>query len=198
MPKRIGNEPLNIAKDIVGYENETGKFAYDYRSSMDLDPNNLQDKIEIYERQVKDWFLIYGQNLSSNIDSGFVALMIAISYIEGVEQYRNGESSHRKSKKYFVEGFKRIFELSDNHSVSIDRIYSEVRNGLFHNGMSGGDLIINLDFVMAVEFTVSRININPTLFMNKIVDDFEKYILALRDTGNSSLRSNFDRMFTVT
>ena len=49
----------------------------------DLDPRSIETKILIYERQVKEWFLIPALHLSCQKDGGFLSLMAGCSYIEG-------------------------------------------------------------------------------------------------------------------
>ncbi len=75
----------------------------------DLDPRSIETKILIYERQVKEWFLIPALHLSCQKDGGFLSLMAGCSYIEGYIQNFEGKSSKNGSRKYFVEGFKAIF-----------------------------------------------------------------------------------------
>lgn len=84
--------------------------------------NQLDTKILVYEDMVKTWFLEVGKYLSlknkvklngeefSTNEAGFVILQIAISYIEGNQQYREGKSSFpRDSENFFITGFRRIF-----------------------------------------------------------------------------------------
>lgn len=95
MPKRLRTDPIFIASDILGKININGSTdVRDLRTGRTLDPNNEFDKIYIYERQVIDWFLKPATNLSryKNKNKGFIVLMICISYLEGVEQYRRGRS----------------------------------------------------------------------------------------------------------
>ena len=52
-------------------------MAFDNRNVEELDPRILDDKIKVYERQVKDWFLIPAERLSKsrNMNNGFLVLM---------------------------------------------------------------------------------------------------------------------------
>jgi hypothetical protein len=197
MPKKIDNEPKYLAKDIYS-EIVNGKVKiFDQRKSCYLKIDNIDDKITIYERQVKDWFLNIGQELSNNNDTGFVGLMICLAYIEGVEQYRNGKSSNGQSKKFFVAGLKRIFETYDICSKNIEQFYKDTRCGLFHNGMSN-NLVINTGYEKAIHFLDDKIQINPNMFFQEIERDFKSYILDLRDLQNQSLRQNFNKMYKLT
>ena len=58
MAKQIRrNYTIDIAPDILGfYENFMPK-AFDRRNAKELNPNDMDDKIYIYDRQVNEWFL---------------------------------------------------------------------------------------------------------------------------------------------
>ena len=99
-----------------------------------LDINDIGTKILIYEDRVNGWFLDIARQLNAIADTGFVILSIAISYIEGNQQYREGCSSKNQSGQFFTRGMLRIFDGLDE-SISSE-IYKQVRCGLFHDGMT--------------------------------------------------------------
>lgn len=112
MTKKLRTEEIYIAPDILGKIDEFNNAnVFDYRNEVKLDPNNLDDKIKIYERQVKDWFLIPAQKLleDKNANHGFIVLMICLSYFEGVEKYRNGYQDRKDGKKMFITALHRIY-----------------------------------------------------------------------------------------
>jgi hypothetical protein len=49
-------------------------------------------KVDVYEDRVQTWFLDWAANLvnQENFAGDYVALCVALAYIEGVEQYRRG------------------------------------------------------------------------------------------------------------
>lgn len=57
--------------------------------------------------------------------------MIATSYIEGIEQYRNGRLSNGLSKQYFLDGMKRIIGMQNDSDDQLKLLYKHLRCGLF-------------------------------------------------------------------
>lgn len=206
MSKKIrDNEKLYIAKDILGKSENGNKIALDEQNNSNrLNPTNLDNKILIYERQVKGWFLDCAKKLSDeNDDNDFIVLMICMSYIEGVIQYKKGMSTHGKSQKMFIESIKDIYPII-NYNDDLKRLYFQSRCGLFHNGMVSSDIILKNDFSDAIEINnVNRnrsddIKINPSkLLDDDIINHFDEYIRNLKQINNSELRRKFDSMYSV-
>lgn len=178
------------------------KWRYDRRNNQKYDINDINTKIMIYEDMVKTWFLDVAKyltirnkvNLSYNEDfdtneAGFVILQIAISYIEGNQQYREGMSSKSNSSIFFNVGLRRIFSLKEKHEKTLDTFYPQVRCGLFHDGMTRKFVMIDGKYNEPIELSAKSIKINPYKFLKCIEIDFEKYIHDLkRDT---KLQKNF-------
>ncbi len=196
---------LYIAKDILGKSENGNKIAIDEQNNCNrLNPTNLDDKILIYERQVKGWFLDCAKKLSDeNEDNDFIVLMICMSYIEGVIQYKKGMSSHRISPDMFIKSLKDIYPNENYTDNDLKRLYSESRCGLFHNGMVSSNIILKNDFSDAIEINnVGRngsddIKINPSKLLDDIINHFRQYIFELKNSNNSDLRNNFDTMYSV-
>lgn len=201
-----------ISKNYFHWEPDDGRI-YDQKRVMvalekgvpphisGLDPNNINTKIEVYEDRVKEWFLDIGKRLKQNNEAGFVILQIALSYIEGNQQYREGESSEGKSKKFFKEGLKRIFlhiQQAQNIEVILDDFYKQVRCGLFHTGITGQNVTISGNFPNDLEIIDHEIKINSHKFLDAIINDFERYINQLKDSNNISLRKNFEKFYNIT
>lgn len=208
MPKQIErNREIYIAPEILGkYENGV-PVAIDERNNIRLDPREIEDKITIYEREVKEWFLGPAEALlnHNNFRTSFIVLMVCMSYFEGVEQYKTGVESNRRSKECFIDSVKRVYDNRFQHR-DIEKLYSKSRCGLFHNGMVKGGVTFSdsLEDVMVFENNGEIIRINPRRLLLDIKTDFENYLGELRSLNNSSsderlgiLRENFDRMFSV-
>ncbi|HOI18672.1 MAG TPA: hypothetical protein PLX15_02300 [Candidatus Woesearchaeota archaeon] len=197
MPKQLRDYPIYIAPQIRGYKDRTGQpIVFDERTNRNLNPNDIDDKILIYERQVKDWFLNRASRLVNGNKNGFIVLMISISYIEGVQQYIKGQTSHNNSGRFFREGMRRIFQLSDSDNVLND-FYAQVRCGLFHSGMTQNKVVISRDYEQVIDFSEhNTIKINPKLFLRAIRLDFNRYINLLKNPENNNERNNFNRMFS--
>lgn len=199
MAKRLRqNRPIYIAPDISGVlDNNYNPYVIDERNNQTLDPRNIDDKITIYERQVMDWFLNPAQNLIRyrNKNKGFIVLMICLSYVEGVEQYRQGRRSNGRSRKFFIDSMERMYPNTFTQQ-DLGDLYSEARCGLFHNGMVQGRIIINNSFPNSLSFNNGDIEISPSKFLRDISSDFRNYIQELRNINNAQLRNNFDNMFS--
>ncbi len=196
MSKNIGSEPRNIAPEITGTLFDDGHIVvYDKRTNRLLDPANVLDKIAIYERQVTEWFIKPAIKLSKNIDEGFICLMICLSYIEGVEQYRQGKNSKGNSSIFFKSSLNRIYTNVFSNS-ELQNIFDEARNGLFHDGMSRGSVIISNTYAKSIEFNSDELLINPQMLIADIKQDFESYIQELYTVEES--RKLFDKLFSVT
>lgn len=196
MSKKLRRDPINIAPEIVGWLDENyNPHVIDNRTGKTLDPRNINHKIEIYERQVKDWFLIPATNLTKykNKNKGFIVLMICLSYLEGIEQYRRGQNSNGNSCRFFVSAMERLYP-SEFQSHQLKDFYSEARCGLFHNGMVRGKIIINNGFQKSIEFNGGDIKVSPSKFLNDITDDFERYLQELRT--NEQSRNTFGQMYS--
>jgi hypothetical protein len=56
------------------------------------DKDDIATKIDIYEDRMRGWSLHWARELSKQHNAGFAVLTLALTYIEGVEQYRAGPS----------------------------------------------------------------------------------------------------------
>lgn len=202
MPKRLRDEPIYLAPEILAYRGaNNAPCVVDERTGRSLDPSSIDDKICIYERQVKEWFLERAKSFLRGRYSkynGFAVMMIATSYIEGVEQYRKGRPSNGESKAFFVAGMKRIFGYSTEDETNLKNLYTHLRCGLFHNGMSGDAVVLSRKFSAPLTFSNrGTMDINPTRFLNAVCQDFEAYVKQLRNSENIELRIHFGNMFNV-
>lgn len=197
MAKRIRRELIHIAPEIVGHLNDLGEpIVLDERHNRELDPYSIDDKIIIYERQVKGWFLNPARRFLTLNNHGFIVLMICLSYLEGVQQYIVGESSNGRSREFFIDSLHRLYPdtFSNNNLRSL---YRDARCGLFHTGMVNGQIIISPDFPVSIFFQdAMTIKINQNLLYNDIVNDFNQYLDLLRNEDNFDLRMNFNRMYS--
>jgi hypothetical protein len=198
MPKKLRTYPIYLAPNIRGLIKSDGSTeVYDEKNKEYLNPNSIDDKIKIYERQVKEWFLERANRLLEGDNNGFIVLMISTSYIEGVQQYLNGQSSNGSSRAVFKQGLNRIFSLSVE-DIKLNDFYSQVRCGLFHNGMSDSQVIISSSFQIPIDFSeYDTIKINPKTILDVIRNDFINYISKLKNQANVTERENFNRMFSV-
>jgi len=200
MAKSIKNAPLNIAPGIYAesIHNITDKYG---ELEGKLNINALDTKIKIYERQVKGWFLDPAKELieisKRDITSSkfyFIILMIGISYIEGIQQYIEGNCSNGFNRVFFVKGFKEVFNnmLSE---TQIKRLYKDARCGLFHNGMVGKNTLVNFEGDKIFKLKEKTVIVYVDKFIEKIEKHFNEYISKLKH--DEDLKRNFDKMFNV-
>jgi len=197
MAKKLRREPIYIAPGIRGWIDEFGNpTVIDERNeNSNLDAFNVNDKIIIYKRQVEDWFLKPATNLIKykSDNKGFIVLMICLLYLEGIEQYRRGQSSRNRSGEFFAATLERIYP--DKYSnAQLRSFYEDARCGLFHNGMVEGKIIINNSFPQSLQFIGNTdIKISPSKLLRDIKIDFENFINELNENAQS--RERFDNMF---
>ncbi|MFA6151718.1 MAG: hypothetical protein WC716_10395 [Chitinophagaceae bacterium] len=196
MPKRLGSAPTYIAPGISGYIDILGNpHVIDEITNTILNPSDAFDKIKIYERQVKGWFLNEADKLIryKNQNKGFIVLMICLSYFEGVEEYKSGQLSHNRSREFFRNSIERIYPRQFSQ-IQLDDLYGEGRCGLFHNGMVRGQIVTRNSFLNSIEFDNQRIKISPTKLLRDINNDFENFIKLLRQDLNA--RNIFSNLYT--
>ena len=200
MSKQIQkNEEIYLAVGILGKFQDGAPVAIDQRTGETLDPRNIDHKIKIYEREVKEWFLNIASSLntSNSFNNGFIVLMICMAYFEGVGQYRSGGSSKKSSKKCFKNSIKKLYpeRFTD---AAIEKLYDKSRCGLFHDGMVKSGVTFSYDFDEPINFSDNEdiIQINPRRLLEDIKNDFEEYLNNLKG-GNEHARKIFDEMFSV-
>jgi hypothetical protein len=190
MPKTIlQGHSIYVAHQMLGFWKDRPCVQCERNSPelVELDPEIYADKILIYERQVQDWFLNPARRLLSDMgfQAGFVILSICLSYLEGVEQYRRGESSTGKtSRDFFCSSFKRVFGDKMLDDERIHDFYKDARCGLFHDGMTRSGVIADMDLKTPIEMVdfsgTTRICFQPSFLLNSIEYDFKAYIRDLR------------------
>jgi len=196
----IDGEEIYVAPKMLGkFENGT-PVIIDKLNNIRLNPNNLDDKIKIYEREVNEWFINPAQQSlrDNSFLNSYLALMICMSYVEGVEQYRQGSHSRNKSKRFFINSINRIFP-DQFSSRNIEQLYVEVRCGLFHNGMSNGSMIFDNEYPDSIKFENNKklIRVNPSKLLLHIQNDFQQFIAELKIQTNTEIRHKFNNIFNL-
>lgn len=184
-----------ISKNFRWIERDGTVVLVDTRSTKICDPHDINAKINIYEDRVNGWFLDIGRLLIPNVYSEFVILQIAISYIEGNQQLRDGKISTGHSETCFAKAVQRIFAPDGVILEDAKILYREVRCGLFHQGMTSKRVLLSSAFSKAMMHMDGGIYINPCLFFNRVVNDFHKYIHELKLPSNDDSRKKFEKIF---
>lgn len=176
------------------------------------DPYSLEVKINVFEDRVRGWQLNVADTMLNGCeesprmgsylaDSGFASLAILTSYFEMIAQHDKGESSKGKSKKFFIHGFKLVFdnEFSGDTENVAAALYSYVRCGMYHDGITKAHVRISGEFRNAIEYdTLDRmVYINPHIMVRKLKEHFHHFVQTLKDDTNIAARTKFGQRFIL-
>lgn len=153
-------------------------------------------KVDVYEDRVTNWFINVARNhVDPNSGPGdYVAVMVALSYIEGVEQYRRGSKAPAgKSGEWFCASVQRIIPNLPNGADK--HLWKEVRNGMFHSGFTEGKTLITHVENVPVSIREEYLRINPLELMKQVDQDFRNYISDLRNDSTGNLAQNFTKLW---
>jgi len=161
-------------------------------------------RIEILRDQVLGWFLDHAKTLASERHAGFVVLMIAVQYIEGNQQYREGTDSLHHSEDFFKRGMMRTFKDAGSEQCNEENygwFYRKVRCGLFHDGMTREGVQISGAFSEAIHFNDMNgqrsVKVNPARLLEIVREDFNNYTDELlkeaRGGAKADLLVNFKK-----
>ena len=166
--------------------------------------------VRVYEDMVQGWFLDFGAFLSqeknqllryddkefSTNEAGFVTLMVGVGYLEANQQYREGKKSTGCSEEYFLKAIKRLFDLSKSEEETVKKVYSELRCGLFHDGMTRSRVLLG-DYSEPFHISGEMIKINPKKFFRTVQTDFNQYITDLKNENEKDKREAFLRRWKL-
>ena len=115
----------------------------DTRNQSRRPDSDYTAKVDVYEDRVRTWFLDLAtrETRTGQSPGDYVALLIALAYLEGVQQYRCGDGSHSDSGKRFRASAERVFPSALGEPI--DRLWHAVRNGLFHCGFTVGPTLVS-------------------------------------------------------
>jgi len=184
-----------------------------------LQSGKIEDKIDVFEDQIKGWILdhalwLVDMSYAGARHAGIAALMLVSTYFEAFAEFDQGVSSDGKSGKFFRHGFLSVFpETRDMAAKSAGNkaeraikqvaaaLYGQLRCGLFHEGMIGNKVVLTdgasplrIFWNQQTEQVVTII-INPQRFALRIRDAFEEYIRRLRDANQKEARAAFERFW---
>jgi hypothetical protein len=206
MPKRIMPDyPIYVAPRMLGRYTKRGTVVVmDERNDVEINPCCLDGKILIYQRQVEGWFLDPAEYLLKQMytQSGFVVLSICLSYLQAVQQYKEGQASIGRSRDFFLRAFQDVFSSSEMEDEFADLLYIEGRCGLFHDGMTRGKIAYDMELDKAFKVinngSQDTIYFHPKYCLKGVKEHFADYISKLKREEEGRLRHNFYSMFTVT
>ncbi len=177
-----------------------------YRADQ-VDLTKFDDRVRVYEDQIRGWFLEPTKALLPVPNSAFAVLHILMGYFEHHAIYRYGASSEGKSKEFFRRGFTAVFPKAhqsepagpDLQAVSewlAEAMYSDARCGLFHEWMARQRIAVTDKPELMRAFgrigDITGVVINAGKFLAMIETHFAQYIGRLKDPSNTALRAAFN------
>jgi len=134
----------------------------------------LEDKIEVFIARIDGWQIgVAKQIIQKEIaHRGFPLLRIILSYFEMLGKYLGGFTKERKSRYYLKKGVKATFpEIGEEEEAFLNALYENVRNGLYHVGMTKINVMLRDDTPGSIGYNSERniLAINP----DRLVDDLE-------------------------
>jgi len=156
-------------------------------------PDSLySSKVDVYDDRVRTWFLDLAirETAAGSSPGDYVALLVALAYIEGVEQYRRGKPPPwGEAGKWFEASARRVFPTAPEEAIR--RLWTAVRCGLFHSGFTEGLTLLSQTFDQALEVSGGYLRVNPAKFVRSVFDDFEAYVRELRANPFGELANQF-------
>ncbi|MCD4687161.1 MAG: hypothetical protein K8S97_14635 [Anaerolineae bacterium] len=169
-------------------------------------PLSIDDAITVFDDQFHGWFLDIGKKLVNDVAADFVTLMIVAAYFEAIEMFFKGEDSNKRSKEFFIDGFRRVFAVPRPEPppphVPVDvvakQLYDQMRCGLFHAGMTRHQIQVTRNMpenqMLGLQTMDDGINyyvLNVPVLLTAVIYHFRDYLSELRNPANEDLRANF-------
>jgi hypothetical protein len=176
---------IRATSEIEDSRNESRRPDSDYTA-----------KVDVYEDRVLYWFLdiAKGHVANGTAAGDYVPLSIALAYVEGSEQYRQGKRTPQKqSAVWFKAGLRRIFPKAP--PAAVDRLWDAVRNGLFHDGFTRDPTLLSHGQPGVVGIVGRYLIINPATFVGGVLRDFDAYVRLLRDKPSGTAAVNFRKLW---
>jgi hypothetical protein len=149
-------------------------------------------KVDVFEDRVRGWFLDVARELLGSAPSpgDYVAVSILLAYVEGIEQFRQGQNTpDKKAREWFSTSLKRILGTGDEELVK--QMWKRGRNGLFHDSFTKEQTVLSRDSIEAATVNDEVLRINPVALARTVYSDFETYIAQLRKDPDGDLSARF-------
>lgn len=167
------------------------------------------DLIDVFEDAWKSYVLAQVEVLLGNPNGDIAAMTLLCSYFESIEALHRGESSGRQTKKFFVEGFLRVFEKTSNPNgakTAAEAIYRHVRCGVAHTGFPTLRVHIQrtnpnafiltyprlADGRLDTESPIQSVLVNAQRMYEAVNWHLDRYLETLRKPDEVTLQTNFD------
>lgn len=181
-------------------------------------PHSYKDKVELYHERFVGWkFNIANQLINEWKDndgklipgiphSGYAVLDIIFSYFESLGKHLEGfvelNPKVTESGKHFKIGIRALVDFSGVDSTDIDTmltlLWSGVRCGLYHTGMTKSKIIItgNIDDAIGFSQKDQILAINPHKLPTALITHITQYRDHLLNEGeHSQIGKNFTKRY---
>jgi hypothetical protein len=160
----------------------------------------IDDKVEVFIARIEGWQLgVALAMIEKHIPDRDVALLhIVTSYFEMISKYRSGFLGEGQSRRHFKLGLRFVFPgIEQEAQAMMDSLYSSLRNGLYHVGRPGPNVILRDGIRGSIGYNERHdlFMISPTQLVHDLLIHLSLFAAALRDPANVELRSRFERRF---
>ncbi len=173
-----------------------------------LENPSYSDLVDVFEDSWNMYIFKQVSLLMKSKHGEVAAVTVLCSYYEAIQSYIIGESSNRKSRDFFVNGFLRVFS---SKSLGIEKaaqeIYTYIRCGLAHEGMlrnkvnysRAGEKVFfitypkNPDGSLNVDADATSIILNPVRMHEATEQHFNNYLKQLRASEDKELGNAFHK-----
>lgn len=210
MPKNLvmAGIPITVFRNLRVSKNyrwhEEDREFEDLRTGVRRNDSEYEAKVDVYEDRVRTWFLDWAAKLvhTDLVDSGtspgdYVALSVALAYLEGVSQYRLGEESGLGPGDLFRASATRILPSASVDAITM--LWKKTRCGLFHSGFTEDRVYVSHEnYTEVLELTDDgELHIDPARFVQLVLEDFEGYVQELRAKPSGELAQQFEKLWDM-
>jgi len=171
-------------------------------------PPTFEEKVKVFHSRMRGWKLDIadamingytardGSKVPSIPDAGFAALDVMFSYFESIGKYSVGFTGDGESGKHFKIGlhfvFPSIAQHDDAHGIKFveNTLWKAVRCGIYHAGMTQGNVFITGDIQNPIEIPADYkvIAINPHILVKALLAHVDGFKAELLGRGETSQR----------
>ncbi|KIQ02984.1 hypothetical protein RU07_10450 [Agrobacterium tumefaciens] len=191
--------------------NISPRYKVEHWKALTLDTNNPVENdwniaVDILDDRITERFLKPAQYLinapfeGSQPTFGFAILALDFVVIETIQGFREGKIKHNNGvspllfKKFCADWEPFIQTVDDPLKIedAAGNLYSQGRCAIHHKG-STESLIVGITGEMITFNKDGSIHINRTVFHERLVDEFKRYLAQLRDPTSNDFRKNFQK-----
>lgn len=177
-------------------------------SHKKLESPSINDLVDVFEDLWINCVFVPVEILLKAPNGDIAAITILCSYFESIAGYISGSDTSSGSKKFFVDGFCRVFS-SDSSGIqkAAGEIYKYVRCGLAHEGMLSHKVNYSRlgakPFLLTYRYTTDgaldiasgavSIMVNPERMYKGVRKHFDAYVTSLRRGDDPHILEAFER-----